>query len=454
MSDLRLGIVVDASNVVVVAIDPRDRLVAKAGAPTGDDARAGLQAALRQITLTVEPARVRWVMLASGHAIDAASLPRPFGQVAVIRIGRPLTLAIPPLALWPAELRLAVSAGEIVVGGGAEYDGGVHTPLDGAAIARFLGQVAGKIEGVAITAVFSTVDPEHELDAAEIVRRELGGGIEISLSHEIGTLGLLERENATAVNAALIGPVNDLTGALTEILAGEGVDAEVFLAANDGSLMVLGYALRFPVLLFGSAAATSIRGAAHLSGLDEAVVVRATETSTEVGMLLHGFPSESAMPLEIAGVRMSFRLPEVHTLPLGTTRNRNGDDGEVLAGAVARVTAVHGTLPLLAIGDSRLVVPDGLEGVREVIRPPDAEVAGAVGAAIAPVCGRADRICRNRPDAQRQALEAVRSAAMARAVAAGADPRTVEIVELEEAPLTYLADPLIHIRAKAAGARG
>ena len=183
-------------------------------------------------------------------------------------------------------------------------------------------------------------------------------------------------------------------------------------------------------------------------------MVRATETSTEVGVLLHGSPSESAMPFEIAGIRMSFRLPEVRALPFGTTETLNSDDAHVLAGAVAHVTAVHGTLPLLAIGDARLVVPDRLEGVREVIRPPDAEVAGAVGAVIAPVCGRADRICRGRPDALREALESVRSAAVARAVAAGADPRTVEIVELEEAPLTYVVDPLIHIRAKAAGARG
>jgi N-methylhydantoinase A/oxoprolinase/acetone carboxylase beta subunit len=208
------------------------------------------------------------------------------------------------------------------------------------------------------------------------------------------------------------------------------------------------------VLSIGSAAATGIRGAAHLSGVDEAVVVHAAATATEVGVLRHGTPLESAMPLEVGGVRMSFRMAEVRTLPFAAAETLSGEHDEALAGAVARVTAAHGTLPLLAIGAARMFVPEGFEGVSEVIRSADADVAGAVGVAIAPVSGRADRICRNRPDTRRDAVEGARSAAVARAIAAGADPHTVEIVELEEAPLTYLVDPLIHVRVKAEGARG
>jgi N-methylhydantoinase A/oxoprolinase/acetone carboxylase beta subunit len=167
-------------------------------------------------------------MLATGHVIGLASMSRTSRRIAVIRIGSPLTLAVPPLALWPPDLRLAVSAGEVVVAGGAEYDGRVRMPLDRDAIGGFLEQVAGSIEGVAITAVFSGVDPGHELAAAEMVRRELGHAVHISLSHELGTLGLLERENATAVNAALVGPAEDLGRAVVEVLAAEGIEAEVF----------------------------------------------------------------------------------------------------------------------------------------------------------------------------------------------------------------------------------
>ena len=54
-----------------------------------------------------------------------------------------------------------------------------------------------------MTSVFASVSAEHELAAAEIVREELGDDIHVSLSHEIGSIGLLERENATVLNAAL-----------------------------------------------------------------------------------------------------------------------------------------------------------------------------------------------------------------------------------------------------------
>jgi hypothetical protein len=58
-------------------------------------------------------------------------------------------------------------------------------------------------------------------------------------------------------------------------------------------------------------------------------------------------------------------------------------------------------------------------------------------------------------EAGRQAvLDEARDEARERAVAAGADPGTVQIVELEEIPLAYLTNPAIRVRAKAVGALG
>jgi hypothetical protein len=48
-------------------------------------------------------------------------------------------------------------------------------------------------------------------------------------------------------------------------------------------------------------------------------------------------------------------------------------------------------------------------------------------------------------------LDEARGEARERAVAAGADPDTVRIVELEEIPLAYLTSPAVRVRVKAAG---
>jgi N-methylhydantoinase A/oxoprolinase/acetone carboxylase beta subunit len=515
-ADLRLGVDVGGTNTDAVAMEAgRAAPIAKAKVPTTPDVRDGIAAAIRSLVadLGVDGAPVTHAMLGTTHATNAVLERRNVKRVAVVRIGSPLTHAIPPLATWPAELREAVSAGETVVRGGAEFDGRLATALDEVAVARFLHSVGDEAEGVAISSVFSPVAPEHELIAAEIVRRELGD-IHVSLSHEIGSLGLLERENATVLNAALVGAAEDLAVAFREALDAERIVAEPFFAQNDGTLMALEYALRFPVLMIGSGPANSMRGAAHLSGVRDAVVIDAGGTSTDVGVLVNGFPREAALPSEIAGVRMNFRMPDVLSVPIGggSVLDLNADpprigpesvgfrlarcalvfggdvptltDAAVAAGraeigtrrppprrrralagvlplveealvdAIDRAKAALAPTPLVVVGGASMLVPDRLAGVSDIVRPADYEVANAIGAAIAPVSGQADRICPNRPDLRRRALEEVRAMAFSRAVHAGADPKAVEIVELEEIPLTYLVDPAVRIRVKAAGPRG
>jgi N-methylhydantoinase A/oxoprolinase/acetone carboxylase beta subunit len=315
--------------------------------------------------------------------------------------------------------------------------------------------VAAEAGSVAITSVFSPVAPDQELAAAELVRRELGPSTHISLSHEIGSIGLLERENATVLNGALAGTVESWAAALDAALGSDGVDAETFVTQNDGTLMMLHHAVRFPVLTVGSGPASAMRGAAYLSGVEDGLVVNVGESHTDVGVLVRGFPRESAGHTRIAGVPIASRMPDVCTLPFGAGSLVDpGEARQALADCVDRAAAEPQSLPLVAVGGGNALVPGDLPGVSEVIRPPDREAAGAIGAAMAPVSGRAECICSNHPDKRRAALEEVRAAACAQAVHAGAEPAAVTIVEVEEVPLTYLSDPAIRIRVKAASPGG
>jgi hypothetical protein len=58
------------------------------------------------------------------------------------------------------------------------------------------------------------------------------------------------------------------------------------------------------------------------------------------------------------------------------------------------------------------------------------------------------------PRDRQGALDEACAQATMHAVVAGADPGSVQIVEVEEIPLTYLTSPSVRIRAKAAGALG
>jgi N-methylhydantoinase A/oxoprolinase/acetone carboxylase beta subunit len=126
----------------------------------------------------------------------------------------------------------------------------------------------------------------------------------------------------------------------------------------------------------------------------------------------------------------------------------------MLAEAIDRVKTSKEDRALVAVGGGSILVPDRIPGISEVIRPEHFDVANAVGAAIASVSGQVDRIFQVGAAGRQAVLDEARDEAREHAVAAGADPGTVQIVELEEIPLAYLTTPAIRVRAKAVGALG
>ncbi|NBE94392.1 hydantoinase/oxoprolinase family protein [Nonomuraea sp. KC401] len=545
LPELGIGIDVGGTNTDAVVLGPGGRVVAKAKRPTTPDVTGGLRAAMDAVLAELEGAedppaardgqgggarsRVARIMLGTTHATNAILERRNLGRVAVLRLGAPATTAVPPLSGWPNDLRAAVSAGEAIVPGGHYVDGREIGAPGLGAVRRFLDGV--RADAVAVTSVFSPASDEHERLVAELVTSEYG--LPVSLSHEIGTLGLLERENATVLNAALYGVAAHVTGALTAALAERGLGARPYLAQNDGTLMAVEHAERMPVATIGSGPANSLRGAAYLSGVADAVVVDVGGTSTDLGVLTGGFPRESAAAVEIGGVLTNFRMPDILAIALGggsvvrgggvgpdsvgyriagealvfggdtatmtdaavaagrtppgsagwrgrlpesvlarqAARSgpekgpRAGDGRETIADVLARAVLVADEMvvdavdrmtlgrtdrPLVAVGGGAFILPGRIPGVSGVIRPEHAEVANAVGAAIALASGRVDTIL-PAGDSRPKAIERAKEEAAARAVAAGADPSGVEIVDLLEVPLSYLSEPAVRVHVKAAG---
>jgi hypothetical protein len=123
----------------------------------------------------------------------------------------------------------------------------------------------------------------------------------------------------------------------------------------------------------------------------------------------------------------------------------------MLAEAIDRVKTSKEDRPLIAVGGGSILVPDRIPGVSQIVRPEHFDAANAVGAAIASVSGQVDRIFHLGADGRQAILDEAKDEARERAVAAGADPGTVQIIEVEEIPLAYLTSPAVRIRVKAAG---
>jgi N-methylhydantoinase A/oxoprolinase/acetone carboxylase beta subunit len=511
---MRLGIDVGGTNTDAVILDEDDRLLAKGKTPDTDDVITGIERVVSQVVRDagVEPREITHAMLGTTQVTNAIIERRGLARVGILRLGAPATKAIRPLAAWPEDLRAGVEGPAEILPGGVEYDGRPISPFDEAAVRRAAREMKEGVEAFAVSSVFSPVRDDYERRAAEIIIEEIGEGTAVSISSEIGSIGLLERENATVLNAAVTPVARRVVSAFRGALERLGIEAQLFLSQNDGTLMALDYALRYPILTIACGPTNSIRGAAFLSGMGDAIVVDVGGTSTDVGVLGAGFPRESAVAVEIGGVQTNFRMPDLFSVglgggsivrPDGDSRVRIGPDsvgyaitkealcfggstltmtdvavargmanvGErdrvevaqetveaaykrgvaMFEEAVDRMKTSAEEVPVIAVGGGSILLPEEIPGVSRVHKPDHYEVANAVGAAIAQVSGTIDRVFSLQDRSRDEVMEEARRTAFGEAVRAGADEDSLEVVEVEEVPLAYLPGNAVRIKVKAAG---
>jgi hypothetical protein len=101
------------------------------------------------------------------------------------------------------------------------------------------------------------------------------------------------------------------------------------------------------------------------------------------------------------------------------------------------------------VGGGCFLVPERLAGISDVVHVPHQAVANAVGAAIAQVSGEVDQIFQNL--SREAAIDAARGLAEEKATRAGADPRSLTVVEVEDLPLAYLPGNSLRVRVRVVG---
>lgn len=508
---LRLGVDVGGTNTDAVLLAADGSAVAAAKVPTSADISTGVSRAVAALFAdgSLQRDRVCHAMLGTTHATNAILERRHLDRVAVLRIGSPAGHGVPPLFGWPEDLRHAVSMGTALVPGGFEFDGREIVPFQPDAVRAFLSSLPERPDGLAIVGIFAPAKADHELAAADIAR-EIFGDIDISLSSEIGGIGLIERENATVLNATLKAAAREALLGFRHALEEHGMSPALLFAQNDGTLMSIDQAMRTPVLTIGSGPSNSIRGAAQLSGVTAGIVADVGGTTTDIGVLVAGLPRESYAGRMIGDVRTNFRMPDIVSIPIGggtIIRRVDGDvrlgpdsvgwrlpeqalvfGGDVptltdaavhagrlqigdasllvgyedllseaiilsdraLADAVDQAKISRENAPLIVVGGGRALVPTDLPGVDMLPRPDNYDVANAVGAASAAIGAEAESVIPI-DDHRTDRVAELHREALDRAIAAGAHPGTVAVVAVEETPLAYLSPPAVRYRIRAAG---
>jgi N-methylhydantoinase A/oxoprolinase/acetone carboxylase beta subunit len=506
----RIGIDVGGTNTDAVLLEDGCVVHAVKSATTAD-VTGGIVAALGLLTRHPDVARgaaIDGVVIGTTHFVNAVVQRRGLTKVAAVRIGLPTGASLPPFCDWPADLARLVEGRVFMLEGGHDYDGREIMPFDEASMRAAARQIRDSgLSAVAISSVFSPLDAGHEERARDVLRAECPDAA-VTLSRDLGRIGLLERENAALLNAALADLAQTTIAGFRVAVAASGIAAPLYLTQNDGTVMSAEVAMALPVMSFASGATNSMRGAAFLSGIGDAMVIDVGGTSTDVGELRRGFPREVNSVVEIGDVRTLFRMPDLLSIGLGggsivreaplrvgpeSVGYRLTDEALVFGGsiltatdaavaggitaigdsakaasvppdlaravldqarekiedAIDRMKTEAGDVRLIAVGGGAFLVPDRLAGVSEVIRVAHGDCANAVGAAIAQISGETDQVYRDM--SRDAAITAAEEQARGRAIGAGADPATLATVDVEDMPLAYLPGNALRVRVRVAG---
>lgn len=191
----------------------------------------------------------------------------------------------PPKQIAPRRRRLTVPERML-------HDGSVHKPLDEQAVREACRRLKKQgVESVAISFLFSFVNPAHERRAAEIVAEELPG-VPVSLSHQVLPRSPeYDRTSTTVVNAYVAPRVTSYLESLVSRLKQAGYRHQLMVMQASGGVMTKEYIEGSPIRVLASGPAGGVIGSAHVGsakGCPNLLCVDMGGTSYDMSLVLNG----------------------------------------------------------------------------------------------------------------------------------------------------------------------
>lgn len=509
----RIGVDVGGTNTDAVLMNGKEVVDGYKSATTEEPGLGIINAVSKILNKNkTDTKNIESVMIGTTQFTNAFVENKRLEQVAVVRLGYPATVSVPPCIDFSDNLRKIIGENFWIVNGGYEFDGRLLGDWSEDEITKVAIEIKNKkLKYITISCVFSPINEKQEIDTANIIKKYNPDSI-ITMSHRIGRVGFVERENATIMNSSLGKLADKVISSFKDALKELQIKSPFYISQNDGTLMSADIVKNYPVLTFASGPTNSMRGAGFLSKKDNAIVVDIGGTTTDFGVIKDGFPRESAIPVDIGGVRTNFRMPDLISIGLGGGSIIRANDNKVSVGpdsvgfkldreslifggktittsditvasgdanfgdkskvqhltndlitksqikiknmieeGIDRVKLNKEDVPVILVGGGSILVNGKLKGASEVLIPDHSDVANAIGASLAQAGGEIDKIYSYSEMGREKSLENAKNDAINRALQAGAIEDTIKIIELEEIPLSYLPSGSVRIHAKAVG---
>lgn len=353
---LRIGVDVGGTNTDAVILDldavdrPNRGVLAFHKTPTtSPNVTDGIEKAVGNVLAQLGgdcASEISCLIIGTTHFLNAVIErdTRRLSKVAVVRLSKSFTKDIPPFSDFPEDLTQHLRGYCGFVDGGLHIDGSQEAPINETQIHQECEKIREiGLDAVVISGVFSPIDKHFEQEAhVRKIMQERLPGVDIVCSSEVSNIGLLERENASILNASILKFARRTIRGFRAAMRRLGLDCSLFISQNDGTVIDSVSAAKLPIKTFSSGPTNSMRGAAYL-GLAQSgrkgeervstIVADVGGTTTDCGVLLpSGFPRAASAYVTVAGVTMNFPMPHLESIGLGGGSIVRERDSEVTVG--------------------------------------------------------------------------------------------------------------------------
>lgn len=512
---MRLGIDVGGTNTDGVVLGEGGTLLGAAKALTTPDILDGIRLSLKKLLekTPCKPEQIKGIFVGTTHCLNAIYDPHDLAHTALIRICH-RTLVKAAIG-WPPELAAHLQQ-VFYLPGGYHWNGEKSESGDlNASMDQLVKQLAKlQVEAVAIISTFSPLYAADELYVGDYLKKALPG-LSVSLSHQIGSFGFMERENSTLINAMLSKVLKGAIRGLSRVFEEQQLHCPYWFVQNDGSLMTQEEALAFPVLTIGSGASCSFRGASRITGLSDCIVVDVGGSTTEIGRIAGGQVEEMKNHGRVQNIRVNIRMPKLISLPSGGGSILSPEGNRVIMGrsvardltrdgiawggrsftlsdaflklypetfidenidlallkhlpeeacrkAVSEYTAAvreaveclqHGKeeWPVILVGGGSPMLRNRFFRFDKIIHPYGFQICNAIGACHAPASAQLDRVFWLEQQDKEEVIDAMQTSLFQDVVQKGGIPDKTHLACREEYPLTYLQGEVLRVHLKAEG---
>jgi DUF917 family protein/N-methylhydantoinase A/oxoprolinase/acetone carboxylase beta subunit len=328
-----IGIDVGGTNTDAVILEmPEIKVISWTKVPTTSDIKTGVFNSLVSVfekqTVVVKE-DIKGVFIGTTAFVNAVIQRSDYlSKVSVFRICGLSTTGLPPFVDFPDDLRKKIQQKEYFLSGGMHYSGSPsHCEFRLSEVEEKAHELIKhlKAEGlsevhVAVVGVFSPVNDEQEVKTKQKLEEVFtANGIShtVTISSKVGEFGLLERENATILNASLKSYARRTVNSFRRSLVDFGFKNNFYFTQNDGTVADSEFIAENPAHTFSTGPVNSLRGASFLTRLKNCIVADIGGTTCDLAAMIGGFARESSTFIEIGGVRTNFKMPNVQSIGLG-----------------------------------------------------------------------------------------------------------------------------------------